>query len=86
MDVPKSVQHQIAQFQQMQQQEAQRQRDLRSKAEANLETALKRKEELENQIREKGYDPDKLPEEIEKLNQQIEEKLNRAAELLNVGV
>jgi len=54
----------------------------RAAAEAKREMALKRKAEVEAQIREMGVDPERVEEEIARLRAEVREKLERAAELL----
>lgn len=63
--------------------QAQEQRDLRTKAKANLETAEKRKAELEAEVTAKGFDPNNLDVAINQLEVEVHEKLVRAEQLLN---
>lgn len=54
----------------------------RAAAEARREMALKRKAEIEAQIREMGVEPENVDAEIERLEAEINENLARAEELL----
>lgn len=54
----------------------------KAKAEANLETYTKQKEELEAQVRELGIEPDQLEAEITRLDVEIADSLTKAEQLL----
>ncbi|MGB9848879.1 MAG: hypothetical protein ACPLSY_03495 [Moorellaceae bacterium] len=54
----------------------------RAAAEARREMALKRKAEIEAQIREMGVDPENVEAEIQRLEAEIKENLAKAEELL----
>lgn len=54
----------------------------KAKAEANMETYTKQRDEIVAQLAELGVTPDNLEAEILKLDGEIEEGLTRAEELL----
>jgi chromosome segregation ATPase len=54
----------------------------RAKAEANLETYTKQKEEIMAELAALGVAPEKLDEEIARLEAEIESNLAKAEELL----
>ncbi len=54
----------------------------KAKAEANIETYTKQKEETVAQLAELGVTPENLDAEISRLEQEIEDNLTRAEELL----
>lgn len=54
----------------------------KAKAEANIETYTKQREEVVAQLAELGVTPENLDEEIERLEQEIEFRLSRAEVLL----
>ena len=57
-------------------------RDLRSKAMGALDQHRRREEEIIQQIRELGVEPDKLDEEIRRLQTEIEARLQKVQELI----
>lgn len=63
--------------------EAQRQRDLRAKAEANLESAVVSLKSIEDEIEAMGLAPDKLTEYIEGQEAEISALLESAEKLLS---
>ncbi len=54
----------------------------KAKAEANLETYTKQKEEIMAELAALGVAPETLDEEIARLDREIEENLSKAEELL----
>lgn len=54
----------------------------KAKAEANIETYTKQKEEIVAQLAELGVQPEGLDAEIQRLEQEIEISLTKAEELL----
>jgi len=54
----------------------------KAKAEANLETYTRQREEILAELRALGVEPENLETEIRRLEQEIEENLARAEELL----
>ncbi len=54
----------------------------KAKAEANLETYTKQRDEIVAQLAELGVTPENLEAEIQKLDVEIDENLRRAEELL----
>lgn len=65
--------------------EAQRQRDARTRAEANLESAQKALEETEAEIRALGLDPETLSQHITAKEKEIDELIAKAERLLTGG-
>lgn len=57
-------------------------RDLRSKAIGALDQHRRREQEILQQIRELGVEPDKLDEEIERLQREVEIRLRKVQEMI----
>jgi|GEM_PF-2080121 chromosome segregation ATPase len=77
-DVPDGIEARVARLRERIE-EAKR---ARAAAEARREMALKRKAEIEAQIREMGVDPENVEAEIQRLEAEISENLAKAEELL----
>lgn len=55
----------------------------KARAEANLETYTKQRDEIINELKALGVEPENLDAEIARLDKEIEEALARAEELLS---
>lgn len=64
------------------QERAERARTEKARAEATLESLEKQRNELVAEIREMGVEPEDLPAEIERLEEEIAQGLKKAEELL----
>ena len=57
----------------------------KAKAEANLATYTKQRDEILAEIRSLGVEPENLPAEITRLDEEIEANLTQAEQLLSPG-
>ena len=60
-------------------------KEAKAKAEANLETYQKQREEIIKEMSELGVAPDNIEDEIKKIDKAVEENLDAAEKLLNGG-
>ena len=61
-------------------------KEAKAKAEANLETYQKQREEIIKEMSELGVAPDNIEDEIKEIDKAVEENLDAAEQLLNGGV
>ena len=59
-------------------------KDLRNRAEVKLESLERQEKEILRELEELGVEPDRLDEEIARLEREIDEKIKQAWELIPV--